>query len=129
MKNSIFWTALGALFLVFGIGLLLKAIIHKVICNQKTVARVIAFDVKEEIRTRQRYYRPIFEYQVGNEKVVGKCNKFTKMENRYQIGEEINLRYNPNNPEECDLQDAFGDIILSVFVILMGALFMYVLRF
>lgn len=124
-----FWTALGALFLVFGIGLLIKAVGHKMTCKEKTVARVIAFDVKEEFRTHQRYFRPIFEYQVEGEKIIGKCNKFTKMENRYQIGEEIVLRYNPNHPEDCDLQDAFGDIILSIFVILMGALFLYVLHF
>lgn len=98
------------------------------ICTEKTTAQVIDANYFNEYHSsgRKRHSvtmsTPIFEYETNNGDIIEvKSNtNYVVNDHKAEIGDEVILYYNPNNPEdylcENDIPEKIGDDIMSMVV-------------
>lgn len=93
----------GFIFLGISIGLS-KVMKHKKrVCNQKVNAKVINMtrnrtDTLVNYNQNSSWY-PIYEYWVDNQRIQ-RCSHVGGTRKSFQIGQEVELFINPNNPKE-----------------------------
>lgn len=92
-------------FIFFGISIgFTKIIKHKKrVCNQKVNAKVINM-TRNRTNTLINYnhntsWYPIYEYWVDNQRIQ-RCSHVGGTRKSFQIGQEVELFINPNNPKE-----------------------------
>ena len=96
-------------------------------CTGKTVGTVSQMyeEFQGDGKKKTRVYFPEFSYQVGNKTYTQKA-PFSDMKKMYQVGQEITIHYDPQDPNVYDVGDGFGMAIRSgVICILVALLLVY----
>ena len=117
--------SIGGTFVVTGIVFLIAGIVMKnnsqkirERCTQKTIGKVI--DIAKIEMDRYDYtWVPIFEYMVGERKFK-KESRYGGVQNKYKIGQEIEVYYNPENPNDSYIGKEEGKST-GFFAIIIGA--------
>ena len=102
-----------------GIFCMVYPLYHKHVCNEPATARVI--DIRSERRDGRWHSYPVFEYQAKGKTVVIQHNVSPSP---YEIGDQLELLYNQNNPEQYYIPHTSGGnwvfLFGGVFFFLMG---------
>lgn len=109
----------GCLALGFYINIKAKDLIKK--CNSKCNGTLIQIgeelnEVKDSdghYRTR-RYFFPIYEFEVQGKKYKIRGTMANSSQEKFEVGEIVEINYNPDNPEESYRE---GDIFSKVWLI------------
>lgn len=124
MKNKIFIMIFGIIFLAVGIFVLVNGGNMAKKCTEPITAEVINIEKSEstdEDGFTSYTYTPIVEYTVGD-KTVAKSSGKGASAPEYQIGDKIDLLYNPNNVEEFIIAGDNSYKIIGIVGIVVGAL-------
>lgn len=108
--NTIIILATGAvlliaiMFLCMGIGMQNNRKKKLANCSSITMGKVIkivkrSYDDVGIDKASAEMFHPVFEYNVGNQKYV-KESKFGTTSQKYEIGQEVEIHYNPDNCEQ-----------------------------
>ena len=77
-------------------------------------------------KKKTKVYFPEFRYQVGNKTYTQKA-PFSDMKKTYQVGQEIAIHYDPQDPNVYDVGDGFGTAVRSgVICILVALVLIYI---
>ena len=129
MIRKIFTMIFGLVALGLGIFVMISGSRLAKVCTEETTGTVVGI-LREEETDAEGYtsimYTPQIEYKVG-EKLVTAKGKGSSNASDHQVGEQIELMYNPNNVEEYiikgDNSSKIGGIIwivVGVVVLLVG---------
>lgn len=121
LKNKLSLLLLGAVLGFIALALLGSFIKTRLVCSETVEACVV--DINEVERTTKSkkthktevYYYPVYEYVIDGNTFVKKSSSGSNYV-KYVIGDKVNIRYNPDNPNEFD-DSRFAYLI-------MGSLFM-----
>lgn len=94
-------TLVGIMFFIIGLAMLNNRMKKEKNCTVKTNGKVIDI-VKEKSNDTQGYtyyFHPVFEYNIGELKFVKKSSIGTS-EQKYAIGQDVEILYNPENYHE-----------------------------
>ncbi len=120
----------GVVFSVIGIIVSINWLIKKYDCTEVTTGKVV--DISKEVTTRNtdNYHGgiynnvsqeislyPIVEYTVRDNKYVKKLNTNSNMA---FVGQEIEVHYNPQNPNKCYFGKNLTQIIFGVLFTIAG---------
>ena len=117
----------GMFFGIIGVILLIKEILKRKKCTVSTKGVVV--DISREVSNdsdgnRSITLYPIFEYNVSGEKYVQKSKNGSNF-CKYHIGQEVEILYNPDKPENYYVKNSFGSIIIGVGFIILGIIFIF----
>ena len=87
-------------------------------CTEKTIGKVI--DIVEwksytEDGISHSWF-PVFEYIVGDRKLK-RNSQYAGVSDKYKVGQEINIYYNPENPQDCYIE---GEERKMMWIIIVG---------
>lgn len=113
----------GAALMVAGIICLLIMFRKKDRCTQKAIARVVRFDVEEVTSTDAdgdttnfTSYTPVFQFRLPSGRLVEIAGRIGQADSPYELGQTVEIYYNPQNPEEVDIQRDSRLFVIGGFV-------------
>ena len=125
---------IGAIFLVIGIVLILISLRKRKVCTEVTTAKVI--DTQTSVNREKNYnsdggyeintsvsITPIYEYYVNGNKYIGKANSNKSV---VTIGQEVQIHYNPNKPQEFYEGKNIMPIICGGICTVIGIVFLLI---
>lgn len=110
-----FWSLFGLFWIMRGIIIFKNMEKNKSVCTSKTSGKVI--DI-EEYKGKMIAYNPVFEYTVGDYKYV---KEYTYGSNviPYKIGQEVEIYYNPNKPDQYYVEgDTLYKMVAKIIIFL-----------
>lgn len=120
----------GVLFLGIGLGFNAYNSRLEKKCTDKTTATVV--DIKSQQTSRRKNghhtvetvtYAPVVEYTVDGKKFKKSSNIYSSNNDNY-IGEEIEIYYDPNDPQQVYIKDEnASEIFVLVFSLIGGVFF------
>lgn len=122
MKKTLIPLLVGIIFLVIGIFITIQGNGLKERCTGEatgTVVKIIEEVDSSDDSTSYTYY-PVIEYKAG-EQNVSKKSDIGSNPSKYQVGEKVEILYNPNKIDEYIIKgdNTFG--ILGIVFIVVGA--------
>ena len=106
----------GVGLIVVGVIVILLGIRKNMRCSGRTVGRIIGvreYQETDDEGFNHYFYYPQFEYVVNGQIYRGEGNKGYSKSNKIQIGGNIKVYYNPENPEEHFTKG--GGILPTIF--------------
>ena len=119
---------LGAGFILVGVVVIILGIRKNIKCSGRTVGRIIGvreYQETDDEGFNHYFYYPQFEYVVNGQIYRGEGNKGYSKSNKIQIGGNIKVYYNPQNPNESFTKG--GGFILpfiGIMLIILGVIFL-----
>ena len=118
---------LGAGFIGVGALLIVLGIRKSIKCSGRTVGRITGvreYQETDDEGFNHYYYSPEFEYVVNGQIYRGEGNKSYSKPNKIQIGGSINVKYNPQKPNESFTKGG-GCIMpfIGIMLIIVGVIF------
>ena len=113
---------IGIVFVIVGAIIFLADIIKRVMCKQEitgivvNICKVTSF--KGDGGKKRKFY-PVFQYNVDGTSYIKKSTKgyvFYK----YELGDNIKIKYNPKNPKQYYVKGNISNIIMSAIWIITG---------
>ena len=95
MAGYICALAISLFAVITGIIFMIYPLYHKHVCNEPATANVI--DIHMEWRDDHWHSYPVFQYQADGKTVIIQHNVSPTS---YEIGDQVELRYNQKNPEQ-----------------------------
>ena len=117
---------LGAGFILVGVVVTILGIRKNIKCSGRTVGRIIGvreYQETDDEGFNHYFYYPQFEYVVNGQIYRGEGNKGYSKSNKIQIGGNIKVYYNPQNPNESFTKG--GGFILpfiGIMLIIVGVI-------
>lgn len=122
--NKIVTLIIGIAAVVIGIIILITHFTSQAKQTAETTATVIRIESRMETDTDgedTRYYYPIIEYTVNNQKYEQQLpDSGSTISSDYKEGDKIEVTYNPDNPNEISKKGSFGGLIAGIFFIIIG---------
>ncbi len=118
----------GIILTLFGIGYPILKIKHRLSCSARITARVSKVQKSHETHHRghsYRYYTPWFTFTVNGKEYTVKSDTETRLHQKYSVGKEFVIRYNPNNPEEIAVGISLLPYLCGVLFTAFGVTFIY----
>jgi len=128
LSIDIIWDSVIPLLLIFafvlaGLGMTFMPIINnkklKKLCTLTVYAKILKYDYTYSDKGN-KLYCPVYEFQFNNKKYEVSNNKYSNFGNK-KIDTIVNLKVNPNNPEQFIDNTKF-----DMFVIVLGITFLVV---
>ena len=113
---------LGIAFIAIGVIILLIDVINKVKCKEMVTGTVVDIYKITSINGsggKRRTYYPIYQYNVDGTMYVKKSSSGSIF-CRYQIGDEVKIKYNPKNPNTYHVKGKITNIVMSIIWIMLG---------
>lgn len=110
-------SSVGVLSTLVGVGLLLRVREVRRNCTEKTTGRICRVKAKRWGRS-SRFY-PVVEYIADGKDYVKESGLSTGLKNKYKVGEPLDVKYNPEKPEEF-IVTAAADIGCGIVSLLFG---------
>lgn len=108
--------------------LILAGLIWKFIaCSKRITAKV----VKVEYDKDKGYWRgtyqhyPTFRYTVDAKEYIVKADTYTRNINKYKVGQEYEIHYNPKSPDEIRTSLMIPTFIISAVFFVFGGTLIY----
>jgi len=123
MKPSIAPLIIGGIFLLVGIMLIVKYVKRKIKCTASVSGEVVGY--REELshsshsHSSHMVYYPIFTYYFNGE-WHRKEGSLGRGNQKYDIGEHVELLCDPQNPEEFLIANDKASPIVAIVCALMG---------
>ena len=115
---------IGIACVVIGIAILVSYFNTQKTQTAETTATVVRIDSEMELdddNIETRYYTPVVKYSVnGKEYEKQLSNSRTTNSTEYKEGQEITIKYNPDNPDELSKKGDKGGLICGIFFIVVG---------
>ena len=116
----------GILVIAVGIFMLFHTNDLKKKCTEETMAKVVEIkeveDYDSETYSTNYTYYPVVEYTASG-RTVAKESSSSVDKNKYKIGDEIKIFYNPNNVEQFIIDGDISGNMIGIIAILGGLLF------
>ena len=111
---------LGGIAVFLGIYVLVKAIISRT--KGKHIPAVL-IDFRDENNT----HYPLFKFTYEGEEYTLTGGNPVKDPNKYkhQVGDNVNVIFNPKNRKYVDVEGSYLDIVMAVGALLLGAFLLY----
>lgn len=97
-------------------------------CTEKTTAKVIKMDLDHHKLSYNgpytNYWVPIFEYYVNGERYI-RTGSFGYSTEVFSKGQEVEICYNPNNPDEFYAANEEQDKVARILRLVGAILFVY----
>ena len=122
----------GILFLLVGIIFIIAGIIAmsqgdslKERCTEEAIGTVVDVICETSYSgTENQYthtYYPVIEYQVGD-RTVSQKSRTGQYPPKYQVGQQLEICYNPNNVEEFIIKGDSTSKLIGIIVIAVGSI-------
>lgn len=105
MNSGLFkYFGIGGALVLLGLWSIKKARAKACRCSAVTTARIIRVDVDRERsdngKRNRLSYIPVIEYIAGEKKYTKSADVYSSDKNKYNVGDQIEVKYNPENPDE-----------------------------
>ena len=113
---------IGIVFIVIGLIIFLIDVINKVKCKEMVKGTVVDIYKITSISGnggKRRTYYPIYQYNVDGTVYMKKSSNGSIF-CRYQIGDEVKIKYNPKNPNRYYVKGKITNIVMSIIWIVLG---------
>ena len=126
MSRKLIGILAGIACLVIGVIILISYINAQRTQTGVTTATIIRVD--SEMQTDSdgfdtRWYYPVVEYTVNEQKYEARLSEGgTTNSLEYKEGQEVEIQYNPNNPEELSKKGSIGGLIGGIVFIAFGVI-------
>ena len=122
--NKILFIIAGIACIVIGVFSLTTHFSNKKTQTAETIATVIRVDSEVEQDTDgfdTRYYYPVIEYEVEGQTYEERLpDSGTTNSTAYQIGDKIDIKYNPDDPSKISKSGSISGLIGGIFFIIFG---------
>lgn len=124
MNKKIIGILFGIACVVIGVVILITYINAQKTQTAETTATIIRVD--SEMQTDEdgldtRWYYPVVEYTVENEKYETRLpDSGSTNSTEYKEGKNVEIKYNPNDPNKISKKGSKGGLIGGVFFIVFG---------
>ena len=121
---------IGLLFVLIGIAVLISGVVGAVKQSRESARRVAATGVVVDLVRRvvrpgsAGIYCPTVDFITATGQTVRFQSEFGTMPASYQVGQSIAVRYNPDNPQEAEVDSATSRWLVPGCMIGMGVLFL-----
>lgn len=126
MSKKIIGIVVGIICVVIGIFILISFFKAQKTQTAETIATIIRVDSELETDTDgfdTRYYYPVVEYTVNNQKYeIRLPDSGTTNSTIYKKGDTVEITYNPDNPNEISKKGSKGGLIGGIFFIAFGGI-------
>lgn len=100
----------------------------KIKCTEEIEAEIV--EVKRRSyktgRNRKVDYTPILSFKIDGQEYGGMADVSSILPNKYQVGQTMKLKIDPNSPDDFCVAGKIGDIKWSIFFIALGVAFILV---
>ena len=124
MGRKIIGMLIGVACVVIGIFIIVSYSKAQKIQTAEATATIIRVDSEVQTDTDgfdTRYYYPVIEYTVNNQKYETRLpDSGTTNSTEYKQGETVEIKYNPENPNELSKKGSKGGLMGGIFFIVVG---------
>lgn len=124
----------GLVIIIIGIGIIISNVLKKKRCTGVTSATIVDISRERNYDRGQRYgdsgfsvgsrsnisLFPIYEYQIDGVTYTQKSNQSVRMA---FVGQNVELHYNPNNPQDIYTNKNIMPIIMGGIFVIFGIVF------
>ncbi|MBD1881669.1 MULTISPECIES: DUF3592 domain-containing protein [unclassified Coleofasciculus] len=119
--------AMGSIFFVVGAGMLLGSFVNyhqtqDFIKNSSSTTGTV-IDLKLQASRKSHIYFPLFQFQTPNGEIVKVESNMGSNPPGYQVGQSVPIIYNPNSPNEAEINSFWSLWFAAIFLLGMGGLF------
>ena len=114
------WCGLGLILLIISIGILSARNKNLKRCTAKAVGIVKDIILKSGANARYASWHPVIEFTTYNGMMVEIIYSFGSNRHNYSKGQEINILYDPENPERILLPDDKNIKLVQIVFMLVG---------
>ncbi|MBQ9279741.1 MAG: DUF3592 domain-containing protein [Clostridia bacterium] len=127
IKNSIVSIIVGAVFLALGIFMLNQSNALKERCTEEASGTVVQMveEISSDPDSTDYTYYPVVEYQAGDQ-TVSKKSSIGSNPSPYQVGDKVEVLYNPDEVEEFIIVGEDTGKIFQIIFIVIGAVILVV---
>lgn len=115
---------IGIACIIIGIFILVSHFKAQKTQTAETTATIIRVDSEVETDTDgfdTRHYYPVIEYTVNNQRYETRLpDSGSTNSTEYKEGEKVEIKYNPQNPNEISKKGSIGGLVGGAFFILFG---------
>ena len=116
---------LGLAFLAVGIYLLVTDVKKRKKCTVLTEASLV--EVRSRTSRGRKNYTPVYEFTAAGRHIRGDGDVLSsRSRKKFQIGDSVDIVYNPDNPEEFRVPGKIGVLVCSLVLIAFGCCFIFV---
>lgn len=122
-------SSIGLAFIIIGFYFFFDALIQSKRCREKTMGKIVILEERfglEMPRMWGKYYVPVYEFEADGHtyRVAGK--EYNKYSEWFEIGAVKEIRYNPNNPEDCIINNRNGKTGVGIVFCILGVFMMFI---
>ncbi len=124
MFNIIF----GIVLIAYGVFRICKIFFKNRKCTEEAVATVTgvestSYTTGRRHRKRKHKYHPVVEFTVNGQKVQQRAPLSSSSSDAYEVGSEIEILYNPQDPQEFRAlgKSPWSEYLLALLALLLGA--------
>ena len=115
---------IALLFLAAGGYLLVTDLKKRKKCSVSSTATLV--EVKSSVRKGRRNYRPVYEFIASGRHIRGDGDVLSsRSRKKFQIGDSVEILYNPDNPEEFRVQGKIGVLVCAVILLVFGGIVIF----
>lgn len=117
-----FFLIVGIVLAVLGGLIFAAALSNTRSCSQKVTATVVKVEWDNTRHLRGTYpHYPVVAYTVGGKEYKVKSSTSTRISSKYKVGQEVVIRYNPQNPKEIQVGIGLSSYIVGAILFGFGA--------
>ena len=124
MNGFISMIIISALCLLVGILSIKSGIRKKKVCTELAVAKIVDVHVSYGDGKERNTYSPIYAFEINGQEYKGTIGQVSKKRKDFKIGNEHNIKYNPENPKEFIDEDRNATKSNGILFLVMGAVFL-----
>ena len=127
MNKKIFTPTLGSLFIIAGLGTVFGSFLsfnhtQEFIKTASTVEGTV-IEIRQKISKKSITYFPVFKYQTHQGKIVHIESSVGTNPPNYGVGAKVNVIYDPNDPNQAEINSFWSVWLLTVVFGALGSLF------
>lgn len=123
MTNSqelaIFFWVIAGIIIIVAIGMFL-------LFNKVTEGTLIRLREETDHGSHAKYYVPVYRYEVDGITYEKEGREYKRHGEMYEINSPCKVRYNPNNPVQCIVNNKVGFVGFAFIFIILGAIFFFI---
>ena len=119
----ILFVLVGIIFVTVGIIVMKQGDRLKKRCTEETIGTVVEVICERDSNTTSDStytYYPVIEYQVGD-RTISQKSRSGQNPPKYQVGQQVEIYYNPNNVEEYIIKGDSTPKFLGIGAIILGS--------
>ena len=93
-------------------------------CTELAVAKIVDVHVSYGDGKERNTYSPIYAFEINGQEYKGTIGQVSKKRKDFKIGNEHNIKYNPENPKEFIDADRNATKLNGILFLIMGIVFL-----